>query len=436
MTAEISIMNKSAIALATDSAVTVVMENGQKIFNTVNKLFMLSKYHPIGIMIYGNAEIMGVPWETIIKRFRDNLGDTKFTQLEEYEDAFISFINSPDKIFSSKKQLLFLNNVITGYFQRVRNEIDSLVKDHIENKKKIDILHIKLLATKVIKNHFKEWDSAEDLTTLSANYNLEFNRKYVKSIEEIKIKVFEKLPLSRNANELLKKIALMIFTKNRFSTSNTGIVIAGFGEDELFPGLTEILTEGIVNNELKYRKARSRHINHKNNASITPFAQSEMVVTFMEGIDPDYNTVLKGYLNQLLGEVYPNLISEKVGKSKADKSDLEKKLKEVGKDLLSNFTKETLKYKRQKHINPILGIVSILPKDELAGMAESFVNLTSLKRRISMDAETVGGPIDVAVISKGDGFVWIKRKHYFKPELNPSFFANYYQNCITKEGDK
>jgi hypothetical protein len=39
----------------------------------------------------------------------------------------------------------------------------------------------------------------------------------------------------------------------------------------------------------------------------------------------------------------------------------------------------------------------------------------------------VGGPIDVAVISKGDGFVWIKRKHYFKPELNPGFFANYFR---------
>ena len=44
-----------------------------------------------------------------------------------------------------------------------------------------------------------------------------------------------------------------------------------------------------------------------------------------------------------------------------------------------------------------------------------------------MDAETVAGPIDVAVISKGDGFIWIKRKHYFERELNPQFFANYYR---------
>ena len=60
-------------------------------------------------------------------------------------------------------------------------------------------------------------------------------------------------------------------------------------------------------------------------------------------------------------------------------------------------------------------------------MAETFVNLASFKRKVTMEPETVGGPIDVAIISKGDGFVWIKRKHYFEPRLNPQFFAKYYR---------
>lgn len=83
-------------------------------------------------------------------------------------------------------------------------------------------------------------------------------------------------------------------------------------------------------------------------------------------------------------------------------------------------------YRREKYVKPIMDVVSMLPKDDLAGMAESLVNLTSFKRKVTLD-ETVGGPIDVAVISKGDGFVWIKRKLYFKGELNPQFFANYYR---------
>ena len=70
MTAEIAIMNKEAIALAADSAVTMDQERGQKIFTSANKLFALSKYYPVGIMVYGSASFMGVPWESIIKVYR------------------------------------------------------------------------------------------------------------------------------------------------------------------------------------------------------------------------------------------------------------------------------------------------------------------------------------------------------------------------------
>lgn len=73
-------------------------------------------------------------------------------------------------------------------------------------------------------------------------------------------------------------------------------------------------------------------------------------------------------------------------------------------------------------------MVIFMPKQELASMAESLINLTSMKRKVSMEKETVGGPIDVAVISKGEGFVWIKRKHYFSRELNERFFARHFSS--------
>ena len=82
MTAEIAIMNKTAVALAADSAVTIEQEKGQKIFNTVNKLFALSKYHPVGVTIYGSANFMDVLWESIIKIYRAKLGKQSFPTLK------------------------------------------------------------------------------------------------------------------------------------------------------------------------------------------------------------------------------------------------------------------------------------------------------------------------------------------------------------------
>jgi hypothetical protein len=81
LTAEIAVKNKNGIALAADSDVTITGTTGQKIYNT-HKLFMLSKYHPVGVMIFGNAEILGVPWQVIIKEFRKKeLGKTPYPTL-------------------------------------------------------------------------------------------------------------------------------------------------------------------------------------------------------------------------------------------------------------------------------------------------------------------------------------------------------------------
>ena len=47
----------------------------------------------------------------------------------------------------------------------------------------------------------------------------------------------------------------------------------------------------------------------------------------------------------------------------------------------------------------------------------------SAETGLAMEEETVGGPIDVAIISKGDGFIWIKRKHYFDGLLNRDYLS-------------
>jgi hypothetical protein len=72
-------------------------------------------------------------------------------------------------------------------------------------------------------------------------------------------------------------------------------------------------------------------------------------------------------------------------------------------------------------------------------MAEALVNLTSFKRKVTSSIESVGGPVDVAVITKGDGFVWIKRKHYFDADKNQQFHKKYFwreTNESTNLGEK
>jgi hypothetical protein len=73
MTAEIAVLNKTAVALAADSAMTISAGRKQeKIFDTADKLFELSTSDPIGIMIYNGMSYMGIPLPVLIRDFRSS----------------------------------------------------------------------------------------------------------------------------------------------------------------------------------------------------------------------------------------------------------------------------------------------------------------------------------------------------------------------------
>ena len=204
-------------------------------------------------------------------------------------------------------------------------------------------------------------------------------------------------------------------------------MIAGFGEIDIYPRLKEFIMEGLIEDKLRFRSQRDVQIGAKTSASIIPFAQSEVVRSFMEGMDPDLEELLDKFHDKVFAN-YPNILLNHIPNlTAAAKAKALKKTKAASKGVLKKFRAEIEKFRNERLINPIVSTVSILPKDELAAMAEALVSLTSFKRKFSLDAETVGGPIDVAVLSKGDGFVWIKRKHYFKAELNPHFLTDYFQ---------
>src|SRR5262245_38355492 len=98
MTAEVAVMNRIGVALAADSAVTIGRE-ANKIYTSADKLFQLSDEAPIGIMVYGNANFVGVPWETIIKAYRSRLGSTRFDKVEEYGQHLISYLTNNADLF-------------------------------------------------------------------------------------------------------------------------------------------------------------------------------------------------------------------------------------------------------------------------------------------------------------------------------------------------
>jgi len=432
MTAEIAIINKEAIALASDSAVTMIGKENQKIFTPANKLFTLSKYHPVGIMIYGSAIFMDVPWETIIKVFRNNLNRKKFNTLKEYANAFIELLDNGNPLFPDSLQDDYFHASIHAYFELIKNAIIKKVESIINEEHEITKQTTKKIVSDIIKGHYEKWEKVDNIPSIPKSFNKNVIEKYEKTIaKEIK-EVFEELPISKVHINQLKEIAGNLFSKFPEGIEKGGIsgaVIAGFGEKDIFPSLESFHLEGIVYNKLKYKNHISQKIDFQTTASLIPFAQSEMVAIFMEDVDPSYRDVEESYLSKIFSEYAVIIVDNIKGYTVEEKKKLKGKLVGIGMEILKDLGKKLANYIEETYSSPVTTVISMLPKDELAAMAESLVNLTSFKRKVTMESETVGGPIDVAVISKGDGFIWIKRKHYFEAELNAQFFANYYKEA-------
>jgi hypothetical protein len=72
----------------------------------------------------------------------------------------------------------------------------------------------------------------------------------------------------------------------------------------------------------------------------------------------------------------------------------------------------------QVALNPNL-IQAAMPLQDAIDLA-SFLTETAISfSRFAPGASVVGGPIEVAAISKHEGFKWVERKHYYNSELNP-----------------
>jgi hypothetical protein len=79
--------------------------------------------------------------------------------------------------------------------------------------------------------------------------------------------------------------------------------------------------------------------------------------------------------------------------------------------------KEVFDALRAEQVAPL--VQAAMPIEDAADLAEFLVETTVRFVRFMPGADSVGGPIEVAAITKHEGFKWLKRKHYYSRELNP-----------------
>lgn len=415
MTAEVAVLSKSGVAIAADSAVTTGIRGREKIFTTANKIFTLSKFEPVGIMINGHVEHFGCPWEVLIKDFRRRLAGNGFDTLHEYVDAFVNHFKNP-KFLNEKGQTA---SVVVNAFSTFGELENRLRQDGLKWR----AADIKLALDGMLADATKR----KQIPGFENVLERQFNAQYGSVIDQVATDSdWTDRPLPASCRTLFRRVVLTALTHQMSSQYSTGLIFTGYGREELFPRLFEITVDGGFLNGVRYYDV-TEHDVEKDGPDIIPFAQDDIVNSFLNGIDDRFGLFHTAVFSHTMELVVEEALKEHSQLNADERKVAMRLIQDKVNESVETIREETSSFAQDQFREPVMDVLRTAPKETLAEVAESLVSITSLRQRVSGELETVSGPVDVALISRGEGFIWIKRKHYFDTKLNPHYTTTYFR---------
>ena len=412
MSVGVCIINRNGIALAADSAGTYT---GNKMFyNSMNKVFSLSRKYIYGAITYGATAIYNVSIDQVLKEFRTYLDSyDHISDFFEILPLFESFINQNNSYYKfDLAEANHCNELIKELVVDWGNKIKAVVLE--ENAEtKIEAILNELATTMNNSIKIDNYDVSSHINTTYSGY---FN-----TLIGIVVPELNNYPAQRDCfwNYICNYFNLSLTSE----TNNLmGLFFAGYGQSDAFPKFTHIELYRVVGGKIKYRLVEC-YEESNNHAQIVPLAQPDVILTFCKGISNRFIN----YIPQKVESIINSKVDTLPDTFTDDQKSALKAILGSSKNEIASAISATI---QNDNVKPILDSVQLIPLPEMAFLAESLVNITSLKRTFAIDGnqQTVGGPTDVAVMSKGDGFVWIKRKHYFDKQMNPNYIMKLHES--------
>ena len=412
MSVGVCIINRNGIALAADSAGTYT---GNKMFyNSMNKVFSLSRKYVYGAITYGATTIYNVSIDQVLKEFRTYLDSREhISDFFEILPLFEAFINQNSSYYKfDLAEANHCNVLIKDLVVDWGNKIKTVATEVDAENKISEILN--QLET-VMRGSLKI-DNYDVSAYIKTTYNDYFNMLIGMIVPELN-------------NFPTQKECFWDYICNYFNLSLTnetnnymGLFFAGYGHCDAFPKFTHIELYRVVGGKIKYRLVEN-YEESNNHAQIVPLAQPDVILTFCKGISNRFINYIPQKVESIINskiDALPDTFT--IDQKNALKTSLSSSKAEIASAINTTIQNDNVK--------PILDSVQLIPLPEMGFLAESLVNITSLKRTFAIDGnqQTVGGPTDVAVMSKGDGFVWIKRKHYFDKQMNPDYIMKIHES--------
>jgi hypothetical protein len=414
MTSEIAVMNQRAVALAADSAVTLIDGGTVVVRNDQRKLFNLMEGRPIGVMFFGVADILGHPWEHLIEHYQKRAKPREFSHVRDYATNFTGMLDNLDEFFPPARQRDDFKRLLASVFRYVLHLGQYLREAGGPERANLNDTQILQEAIdRVWRDYqFREDGSARrDLSCFPQGFAAAVAKDYAQVIEELIAYGFQPFGLPKPTIQKLREIAIFAVTKDLFLEDVTGLVFAGFGSDERYPVVVTYFLSAIVNGYVKRAEASVDAIDGEVRSKIRVFADSEVTNAFIRGIDFNLERRVYGTFQLLMQSLVDHVVGAFGNIDPSHREEVRRRLQsELVPQYFDAFRGMIGDYQQQAFINPVLRVLEIAGRNELAETARELVSLNIFKKRIMAQKQTVGGAIDVAIVSREGGFQWFNRQ--------------------------
>jgi len=218
MTAEVAVLNRIGVALAADSAVTIGRE-ADKIYTSAEKLFQLSASAPIGIMVYGNADLCGLSWETVIKTYRQRNGSVEFESVGDCAEHFVNFLAAARDLFPTERQEEHARRILAGLLLFVRDELRERLDDEAEKREGLTDAELPPIIDEVFRNQLELVEQRDVLPGFENHTREAIAGLIDNDVSQLIEAVFGNLPISASAHELLVSICSETIRRHFFGPS-------------------------------------------------------------------------------------------------------------------------------------------------------------------------------------------------------------------------
>lgn len=374
-------------------------------------------------MIYNNAEIMSTPWETVISLYREQMGGRTLDTVDAYGHDFMEFLSGNPDLFPADHQDTEFFKTVAVVMTLVAEDFDEQI--HYFRKENGDKVrdHISAIFEFVVREmhtsyqQYPDGSPRSDLSCFPKGMDEQVRRRYSGEIDQLIDSLLGSLKAEHSALSVsdetknrLREIAVNSATRDAFFENYTGIVVAGFGARGQFPAMRSYLTSSLVLGILKRKQDRGNDMSADAGPVVETFAQDRMIRTFLTGMDPYLMRFMYG---QTL-DLSVGLVSDVIRRiPNITDSDRQAMFDDYSRNTLGFAIREFFgsieSYQQAVHTRPIYRAVGVLPKKELGETAAALINLNSFQQKVMNSIETVGGPVDVAVITRNNGLEMMKQ---------------------------